>query len=95
MHQNLRDICLDYNNLIKVYGKGLIAALIFNKRHKNINKKLKKLVELCIKDGLLIVYTGRESVKLGPPLSITRNAINEACQIIKKNINILFANDKN
>lgn len=79
-----------YPNLFDVYGKGLIAAIIFNKSQKNINKKLKLLVEKCMKDGLLLVYTGRESVKIGPPLTITKSAIIEGTQIIEKNINLIF-----
>ncbi len=90
LHKNLLKISHTYPDLINVYGKGLIAALVFNSKHKNINRKLKKLVELCINDGLLLVYTGRESVKIGPPLTITKDAINEGTEIIKKNINILF-----
>ena len=54
------------------------------------NRKLKKLVELCMKDGLLLVYTGRESVKIGPPLTISREAINEGSKILNKNISLLF-----
>ena len=75
---------------MEINGKGLIAAMIFDKNYKNINFKLKKLAELCIKDGLLLVYTGRESVKIGPPLTITASAINEATNIIEKNINRIF-----
>ena len=52
--------------------------------------KLRKLVELCIKDGLLMVYTGRESVKIGPPLTITKDAIKEGTDIIEKNISLIF-----
>ena len=43
-----------------------------------------------MKDGLLLVYTGRESVKIGPPLTITKSAITEGTQIIEKNINLIF-----
>lgn len=90
LHKNLIKIMQNFPDLINIYGKGLIAAIVFNKDYKDINKKLKKLVELCIKDGLLLVYTGRESVKIGPPLTITKNAINEGSEILNKNINILF-----
>lgn len=77
-------------NLFDVYGKGLIAAIIFNNNEKNIKIKLKKFVERCIKDGLLLVYTGRESVKIGPPLTITKDAIIEGVRIIEKNIDLIF-----
>ena len=90
MHKKLLAIKKKHPNLFNVYGKGLIAAIIFNKSQKNINKKLKLLVEKCMKDGLLIVYTGRESVKIGPPLTITKTAIIEGTQIIEKNINLIF-----
>ena len=90
LHKNLLKISQKFPNLINIYGKGLIAAVVFKKDHKNINIKLKKLVELCIKDGLLLVYTGRESIKIGPPLTITKTAINEGSEILNKNINLLF-----
>ena len=95
LHKNLKQISKQYKNLFTVYGKGLIAAMIFNNKINNINNKLRKLVELCIKDGLLMVYTGRESVKIGPPLTITKDAIKEGTDIINKNIRLLFTNDKN
>ena len=90
MHKKLLNIKKKHPNLFNVYGKGLIAAIIFHKSQKNINKKLKLLVEKCMKDGLLLVYTGRESVKIGPPLTITKSAIIEGTQIIEKNINLIF-----
>ncbi len=90
MHKKLLAIKKKHPNLFNVYSKGLIAAIIFNKSQKNINKKLKLLVEKCMKDGLLLVYTGRESVKIGPPLTITKSAIIEGTQIIEKNINLIF-----
>jgi 4-aminobutyrate aminotransferase-like enzyme len=90
LHKNLLKISQKFPGLINIYGKGLIAAIVFNQDYRNINRKLKKLVELCMKDGLLLVYTGRESVKIGPPLTITREAINEGCKILNKNISSLF-----
>jgi len=90
MHIELLNIKKKHPNLFNIYGKGLIAAMVFNKSQKNIDKKLKKLVEKCIKDGLLLVYTGRESVKIGPPLTITKDAIIEGTKIIEKNINLIF-----
>lgn len=90
LHESLLKISQKFSGLISIYGKGLIAAMVFDKKHKDINLKLKKLVELSIKDGLLLVYTGRESVKIGPPLTITLDAIQEGVKIIEKNINLIF-----
>ena len=90
MHKKLLAIKKKHPNLFNIYGKGLIAAIIFNKIHKYINNILKLLVVKCMKDGLLLVYTGRESVKIGPPLTITKSAIIEGTQIIEKKINLIF-----
>ena len=81
---------LNGDDLFKVYGKGLIAAMIFEKNIPNLEQKIKYFVERCIEDGLLLVYTGRESIKLGPPLIISKNAIKTATNIIKKNILSVF-----
>ena len=43
-----------------------------------------------MKDGLLVVYTGRESVKIGPPLTITKDALKEGLGVLKKNIEKIF-----
>lgn len=90
LHRELNKIAKLKKNLFKVYGKGLIAAMIFEKNISNLEQKIKYFVERCIEDGLLLVYTGRESVKLGPPLIISKNAIKTAMNIIKKNILSVF-----
>ena len=90
LHKELKNMSKIKPDLFQVYGKGLIAALIFNKSIPKIEYKLKKLVEYCINDGLLLVYTGRESIKLGPPLTISKEAIHTALKIIKKNISLIF-----
>lgn len=90
LHRELNKIATLKKNLFKVYGKGLIAAMIFEKNIPNLEQKIKYFVERCIEDGLLLVYTGRESIKLGPPLIISKNAIKTATNIIKKNILSVF-----
>ena len=41
-------------------------------------------------EGLLLVYTGRESIKIGPPLTITIDALVEGIKILEKNIKHTF-----
>ena len=73
--------------ILYVQGKGLIAALIFNIRSKNnVKKILKSIVEECLKNGLLVVYTGRESIKIGPPLTITKEALIEGINVLDQSI---------
>jgi 4-aminobutyrate aminotransferase-like enzyme len=76
-----------------VSGQGLIAALIFDPKIKNISTNLKKVAEICLKNGLLVVYTGRESIKIGPPLTITLDALNEGIDILETSIKKAFFND--
>ena len=90
LHKGLNNLSKKFPNLFKVYGKGLIASMIFDKKIKNINRKLKLLVEDAMKNGLLLCYTGRESIKIGPPLTITEDAIMEALEVIEKSITNIF-----
>ena len=41
------------------------------------------IIKDCIMNGVLPVYTSRESIKLGPPLTITLDAIEEAFDVIE------------
>ena len=47
-----------------------------------------------MKQGLIVVYTGRESIKIGPPLTITKSAIIEGTNILKKSIEIILKKKK-
>ena len=75
-------------------GKGMIYALIFDKKIENIGLKLKKICFGAMQNGLLVVYTGRESIKIGPPLIISKSAINEGLQILENQISKVFKNQK-
>lgn len=81
----------DKNNrhIIHIDGRGLIAAIIF-KPGKKINQNLKKVCLQCMKNGLLVVYTGRESIKIGPPLTISKEALIEGLEILDKSISKVF-----
>ena len=69
-----------------------VSAIIFKKK-KNINSMLKKVVFECMKNGLLVVYTGRESIKIGPPLIIPKHALKEGLDILTASINKVFKDD--
>ena len=64
--------------------KGLIAAIIFKKYRGIEPKKLADKVTIDAYNlGLLLVNTGRESIKLGPPLIITKSSLLRAIKIIE------------
>ena len=94
LHKELNNIKKKFPNLFEVHGKGLIASMVFDKKISNINHKLKLIVEYAMKNGLLLCYTGRESIKIGPPLTITREALKEGLNIIEESVEKIFINEQ-
>lgn len=87
-HQELEKIkCRFHEHLHRVEGKGLLAALIFK---DNLGNPLASLcdaiAELCMQTGLLVVHTGRESIKLAPPLSVSGEAMLEGLGVLEQSI---------
>ena len=85
---NLNDIKSKYKKYIRyVQGRGLIAALIFIDNNKQPLSKLCTFIcERAMQKGLLLVHTGRESIKIAPPLSITKEAMLEGMQVLREAI---------
>ena len=55
---------------LKIYGKGMIHAIIFNTKNLKKGKKdtsyiVSHICEKIMFRGLLVVHTGRESIKIG------------------------------
>ena len=62
--------------------------LIFNDpKGKPLSGFCDRVSELCMQRGLLVVHTGRESIKLAPPLMITREALKEGIGVLQSAIN--------
>jgi 4-aminobutyrate aminotransferase / (S)-3-amino-2-methylpropionate transaminase / 5-aminovalerate transaminase len=87
------DNIMNKNASVKyVMGKGMVYALIFDNQIVDIAKKLKKVCFGAMQHGLLVVYTGRESIKIGPPLTISKKAIEEGLKILDEQIYRVFKN---
>jgi 4-aminobutyrate aminotransferase / (S)-3-amino-2-methylpropionate transaminase / 5-aminovalerate transaminase len=69
-----------------IQGKGLIAAIIFGGRLAEPGQFASHVCELAMRAGLLLVHTGRESIKIGPPLTISEQAILEGVRVIRDSI---------
>jgi 4-aminobutyrate aminotransferase-like enzyme len=84
LHQKLNAIKDKYpNHLQYVLGKGLLSALIFIDKNGNALSDLCDVIsEKAFQKGLLVVHTGRESIKLAPPLSITKEALLEGIEVL-------------
>ena len=87
LHKKLQELAADFPNEIKqINGVGMIAAIIFEDKFSGTGNAelISKLAEKCFQKGLLVVHTGRESIKIGPPLTITEDAIAEGIQVIRE-----------
>ena len=89
LHGKLKEIKSKFPKVISgIYGEGLIASILF---HVSENKlvsfqNVSIIVEKCMQKGLLVVHTGRESIKIGPPLTIPDDALIEGIAIISESI---------
>jgi 4-aminobutyrate aminotransferase-like enzyme len=65
-------------------GKGLIAAVLFSNPETGSadGPFTSTVAERCMQKGLLVVHTGRESIKIGPPLTITDQALLEGVDVL-------------
>lgn len=95
-HNALNKIKLFYPDYISsIQGTGLLAAVIFNDNNRNPLVKLCDMIsEKCLQTGLTVVHTGRESIKLAPPLMIHKEALTEGINVfseaISQSINELY-----
>jgi len=83
-HNELHNLQKKYPNHLKyIQGKGLLAALIFmNNENEPLSSLCDKISEKAFQKGLLVVHTGRESIKLAPPLSICEEALLEGLRVL-------------
>ena len=91
LHKRLNEIQKRFSNIFyRVEGKGMIAAMIFNQDDTSIGSEIaSKISWECFKRGVFVVHTGRESIKLGPPLIITDEALIESLDVIEEVIEIV------
>ena len=89
LHQRLLGIQKRFPQVLShVFGKGLLAALIFTTPdNKSLVTLCDRVCELAMQRGLLLVHTGRESIKLAPPLCITEDALVEGINVLESCIN--------
>ncbi len=75
-------------NISYIFCKGLIAAILFRSNKDNFSDShfTSLIAEKCYEKGLLVVHTGRESIKIGPPLIIPDEAIIEGLEVIEQSI---------
>ena len=72
----------------EVFGKGLVAALLIRDPKNRLADPLTAslICEKAMHKGLLLVHTGRESIKMGPPLTIPDEALLEGLKVLEESI---------
>jgi 4-aminobutyrate aminotransferase-like enzyme len=77
MHKFLATLRMKYPYKIKeVNGNGLMAGVVFN---STIAANV--VCDRCFRDGLLVIKTGMQGVKLAPPLTIHEDALIEGLKV--------------
>lgn len=95
LHRELNKLKSRYPDQISyVIGKGLVAGIIFVKPDTGEpdNELASKVSEKCMQKGLLVVHTGRESIKIGPPLVIPDEALLEGIKVFDEAISEVLTN---
>lgn len=92
LHDRLNETKARFSSRIfHICGKGLLAGIIvknpINDNPDNIFPS--KVCERAMQKGLLLVHTGRESIKIGPPLSIPDDALIEGLDVLEEVISEL------
>jgi 4-aminobutyrate aminotransferase-like enzyme len=74
------------NRIGHILGEGLILAILFQDPVSGEPDSLTAslIAEKCYEKGLLVVHTGRESIKIGPPLTISDEALLEGLSVISE-----------
>lgn len=87
-HTRLNELKSKYpNHLRYVLGKGMVAALLFYDCNNNsLSSLCTAISQIAMEKGLLVVYTGRESIKLAPSLTISKEALLEGIQTLDEAI---------
>jgi len=89
LHRRLNLLKEKYSDRISyIFGKGLLSAVIFKDPKTGEPDTLfaSRVCERAMQKGLLLVHTGRESIKIGPPLTITDEALEEGCDVLNESI---------
>ena len=89
LHRHLNKLKDKYPECISyVFGRGLLAALIITDpaTRKPDGLFASRICEKAMQKGLLLVHTGRESIKIGPPLTISDDAVEEGVEVLEESI---------
>ena len=85
LHQRLGELKKKYADRISwIFGTGLLAGVLFKDPETGEPDGFfaSQVCEKAMQKGLLLVHTGRESIKIGPPLTISDEALGEGLDVL-------------
>ena len=81
-HARLNELVKETKCIESIQGVGLVAGVITKTVGPHTAESIATDISLeCMRQGLLVVHTGRESVKLAPPLTIHTEALDEGLRV--------------
>lgn len=81
MHVFLKILADRSVNITEVNGAGLMAGVVFQTK-----EQADAVCDYCFNNGLLVIKTGRESIKLAPPLTIHEDALIEGLTVFGEGV---------
>ena len=87
LHQRLKELKDNHSDYVSyVLGKGLLASIVTVDpiTHAPDGLFASRVCEKAMQKGLLLVHTGRESIKIGPPLTISDEALLEGINVLEE-----------
>jgi 4-aminobutyrate aminotransferase-like enzyme len=81
----LRDLQARFpDRIARVIGKGMVAAIVVvdPTTGQPDASTCDQVAEIAMRKGLILVHTGRESIKMGPPLTIPDAALEEGISVL-------------
>jgi 4-aminobutyrate aminotransferase len=87
----LNEIMVRHPSIGEVRGKGLMIGIEFvqNRQTKEPAEKLRDhIVDLAFRMGLLLLGCGKSTIRIAPPLSVTREEVDEALKVFEDAISV-------
>ncbi len=73
-------------NISRINCRGLLASVFIESPDGNNNDFVDRLIEIAMRKGLLSVRTASGTLKIGPPLTITDEALIEGVSVLKESL---------
>ncbi|MFZ4819972.1 MAG: aminotransferase class III-fold pyridoxal phosphate-dependent enzyme [Limisphaerales bacterium] len=84
-HAELHSMAEESSAISSIQGQGMVAAILTNAVGEADAATIASEISWeCMRRGLLVVHTGRESVKLAPPLNIEVAAMLEGLSVLRQ-----------